>query len=508
MMSDNLRMAREFEETHIRDISEEERPVFHLTGGVGWINDPNGFSFFQNEYHMFYQYYPYDTIWGAMHWGHAKSKDLLTWERLPLTLAPDEEYDALGCFSGSAWEMDDGRHLLMYTGVSSLEQDQSWKNVRQTQCLAVGDGVNYEKYSSNPVIRPEDLPFEIRMSDFRDPKIWREKDGTWNVVLSVMTPEQNCRIILLKSRDAVQWNYCATLIESTHALGGMWECPDFFLLDGKQVLLVSPIAMEPEDHEFHAGHNTMALIGSYNPDTYEYIPSEKRQIDNGIDFYAPQTILTPDGRRIMIGWMQAWPNSKFAPPGVKYFGQLSLPRELYIRDGKLVQEPVKELLSHRKNPVILKDVHIREDQNSDCEKGLYDIHSRQTAFPGIEGRVIDMTVTVKDLSRLKKLDIRVAADTEHHTDVSYVPKRELMRIDRSHSGYLFDIVHSRDMHICPENGVLTIRFIMDRHSLEIFINGGERTGTVVLFTPQKAKGIFFAAEGETVLDIEKYDLVF
>ncbi|MDO5703100.1 MAG: GH32 C-terminal domain-containing protein [Lachnospiraceae bacterium] len=508
MISDNLKKAREFEETHLPCIKCDERPAFHLTGGLGWINDPNGFSSYKGEYHMFYQYHPFSNVWGPMHWGHAKSRDMLTWERLPIVLAPDEEYDELGCFSGSAWELDDGRHMLMYTGVSSLMHDRSWDRIYQSQCIAVGDGVNYEKCSNNPVIRPEDMPFEIRVSDFRDPKLWREADGTWRMVASVMNLEKNCRIVLLKSSDAVHWEFCASLIESTKALGGMWECPDFFMLDGKQVMLVSPMAMQPDDDEFHVGHNTMALIGSYNPDTYEFDPEEMRQVDNGIDFYAPQTMLTPDGRRIMIGWMQAWPNSKFVPPGVKYFGQLSLPRELSIRGGKLCQEPVRELLEHRRNPVIMKDVRICEDRSSSNGKGFFDIHSRQTAFPGIEGRMIDMTVTVRELRTLKKLNIRVAADQDWHTDVSYIPKHEILKVDRNHSGYLYDIVHRRDMHVVPSDGILTLRFIMDRHSLEVFINGGERTATVALFTPQEAKGIFFSAEGETVIDIEKYDLVF
>lgn len=323
-----------------------------------------------------------------------------------------------------------------------------------------------------------------------------------------MTPEKNCRIVLLKSTDLTHWDYCASLAESTDSLGGMWECPDFFPLDGKQVMLASPIAMEPDDDEFHAGHNTIALIGDYHPDAYEFSPEEMRQIDNGIDFYAPQTMLTPDGRRVMIGWMQDWPNSKFVPPGVKYFGQLSLPRELRIRDEKLIQEPVRELLAHRRNPIILKEVKIHEDHASDSTMSIFDGVSRQTSLPGIEGRLIDMTVTIKDTSKLRKLDIRVASNKKWHTDVSYIPKRNLIRMDRSHSGYLFDIVHSRDIQIRSTGKELTIRFIMDRYSLEMFINGGERTGTVALFTPQEAKGISFSSEGETVVDIEKYDLVF
>ena len=93
------------------------RPSLHFTPQKGWINDPNGLVFFKGQYHLFYQYNPYDTHWDSMHWGHVVSKDLLHWEYLPAALAPDEDYDKMGCFSGSAIELDDGRQLLMYTAV-------------------------------------------------------------------------------------------------------------------------------------------------------------------------------------------------------------------------------------------------------------------------------------------------------------------------------------------------------------------------------------------------------
>ena len=116
-MSEMLEKARKYEDEQGKQIKAEDRPAFHVSPYVGWMNDPNGFSYYQGEYHLFYQYYPYDTHWNSMHWGHVVSKDLLHWEYLPAALAPDEDYDKIGCFSGSAIELDDGRQLLMYTAV-------------------------------------------------------------------------------------------------------------------------------------------------------------------------------------------------------------------------------------------------------------------------------------------------------------------------------------------------------------------------------------------------------
>ena len=137
MTSQTLREARKYEEASEKMIKKEERPDFHLSARTGWMNDPNGFSYYNGQYHMFYQYYPYEARWGSMHWGHAVSKDLLHWEYLPAALAPDEAYDRDGCFSGSAVTLPDGRHLLMYTGVLDERQKNGGVCGVQTQCLAV-----------------------------------------------------------------------------------------------------------------------------------------------------------------------------------------------------------------------------------------------------------------------------------------------------------------------------------------------------------------------------------
>ena len=104
-MSEMLEKARKYEFIQGQQIKEEERPAFHITPYVGWMNDPNGFSYYNGEYHLFYQYHPYSNEWGPMHWGHLSSKDMLAWKRLPVVMAPEESYDNFGCFSGSALEL-------------------------------------------------------------------------------------------------------------------------------------------------------------------------------------------------------------------------------------------------------------------------------------------------------------------------------------------------------------------------------------------------------------------
>ena len=131
-MTEKLQKARDYEALR-RPVVAPQLPIFHLTGGVGWINDPNGFAPYKGEYHLFFQYYPYDTQWGPMHWGHAKTRDFIRWEFLPAVLAPDAEYDKDGCFSGGAVELPDGRHLLLYTGVSIQSLSDGSTRAFQTQ---------------------------------------------------------------------------------------------------------------------------------------------------------------------------------------------------------------------------------------------------------------------------------------------------------------------------------------------------------------------------------------
>ena len=201
MTSELLQRARDFEAQYGPHIPGSERPAFHVTPTIGWMNDPNGFSVYKGECHLFYQYHPYSNEWGPMHWGHLKTRDFIRWERLPAALAPDRDYDAAGCFSGGAVELPDGRQLLLYTGVRRSRSDEGFLQDVQTQCAAIGDGVNYEKWENNPVLEAGDLPEGGSTVDFRDPKVWRDPDGRFYAVIGNRTADGSGAIVLYQSRD-------------------------------------------------------------------------------------------------------------------------------------------------------------------------------------------------------------------------------------------------------------------------------------------------------------------
>lgn len=491
-MSQVLRDARKYEEIEEKKITAELRPKFHLSARTGWMNDPNGFCYYNGEYHLFYQYHPYDSHWGPMHWGHAVSTDLLNWKFLPAAIAPDTVYDRDGCFSGSAIPVEDGKLMLLYTGVAKEKQSDGSEKDIQTQCIAIGDGVDFDKYAGNPVLNVEDLPENGSRFDFRDPKIWREEDGTYRCVAGNCDEDHDGQILLCSSGDGFKWKTEKILIKNNGRFGRMWECPDFFELDGEQVLLVSPQDMLPKDLEYHNGNGTVCIIGDYDREKEEFTEKSDQSIDYGIDFYAPQTVLSPDGRRIMIGWMQNWDTCGFRVEEPAWFGQMSIPRELHIKDGRLIQTPVRELEQFRSNEVCCSNVKV---------SGLVKLE-------GVKGRKVDMEVTVRPSGdgMYQKFAVRFAQNDKFHTAVSFRPSESVVKIDRKFSGSRRAIIHQRRCRVNSEDGTLKMRIILDSFSAEVFVNDGEHVLSATMYTDLDADGILFFADGCAEIDVTKYDL--
>lgn len=485
--SEILNKARVFEKEAVNNISDEERPSFHLSAPIGWINDPNGFSSLSGEYHLFYQYHPYDIKWGPMHWGHSKTKDFIKWEQLPAALAPDKEYDMEGCFSGSAIESD-GKHVLMYTGVIDKIQEDGSHLIRQTQCIAIGDGINYEKLDCNPVIDSFLLPEGSNLEDFRDPKIWKEGEDFY-VVAGSRHADGSGQILLYKSKDLRNWSFVTVLDRSENKVGRMWECPDFFNIDGHDIMIISPQEVKAEKLRFHNGHNAAYLIGKYDKENYKFNRESYEPIDFGLDFYAPQTLETEDGRRIMIGWMQSWENN-IVPSSFKWCGMMTIPRELTMKNGHLIQNPIREIENYYKNTVKYENQLIQNEVNLD----------------GISGREIDMTVEISGTD-YEDFTISVAKNNEYETLISFDSKKNLISFDRSYSSKLGDLLHKRELKVRNQNGKIKLRLIIDKYSVEIFVNEGEQVMTSTFYTDLGATDISFYAKGNAIINIEKHDIV-
>ncbi|MBQ6496597.1 MAG: glycoside hydrolase family 32 protein [Firmicutes bacterium] len=445
------------------------------------MNDPNGFSRYGGKYHLFYQYYPDATCWGPTRWGHAVSGDLIRWERLPDAIMPDRDYDIGGCFSGTAVTCEDGRHMLMYTGCRPDPDDRQGRGL-QTQCIAFGNGTSYEKYHGNPVITGDKLPAGGDPHEFRDPKIWQETDGTYRAVIANHNETHGAQILLFRSGDGLQWEFEKVLADGEGKPGWMWECPDFFPLDGRDILMAGTMG------EVH----TICRIGDYDHETGTFLETAWQSMEQGFDFYAGQTVQAADGRRILIGWMQNPQTAERRGIDLPINGQMSIPRELTLRGGRILQKPVRELEAYRTDEIIYRDAKLRSEE--------------EIRLNGIRGRTIDLELSVRadEAGPYELFRMRFASDGQQYTELRYEPAVSAVALDRSHAGPGAANRTEAKTDVRGRGGRLDVRILLDKLSAEIFINDGEQVMSAVIYTDRHAEDITFYVKGTAIMDIAKY----
>ncbi|MDZ4768869.1 MAG: glycoside hydrolase family 32 protein [Chloroflexota bacterium] len=311
--------------------ADPHRPRYHFCAPSHWLNDPNGLFFWRGAYHLFYQYNPFGAFHGHVHWGHAISRDLVTWRDLPIALTPTPDgYDQGGCWSGCMVDHD-GVPTLLYTSVFP-----------QTQSIATSDDpdlASWTKYPGNPVIAgiPDNLPIVggALTPDIRDPWVWRDGDH-WYMILGTGIEGVGGAALLYRSSDLYRWEYLHPLHSGQIVPGAtIWECPNFFPLDGAHVLLLSEL---PEARYTYYQTGTYADL--------RFTPHASGRTDQGRYFYAAQTMQDDRGRRLMWGWLKEG-RSVAAHTAAGWAGAMTVPRLLTVRDGLLHQAPAPELQTLR-----------------------------------------------------------------------------------------------------------------------------------------------------------------
>ncbi len=448
------------------------------------MNDPNGLAYAFGKYQFFYQFHPYAAAWGPMHWGHYTSKDMIKWELAPTAIAPDEAYDRDGCFSGSAIVKDKKLYLL-YTAVSGALQQQA---------LAVSkDGMAFEK--KGLVIAKADLPADASETNFRDPKVF-EKNGTYYALVGSKNKSGAGQILLYASNDLENWRFvgCPYRTEGDEL---MCECPDCFTLSGKDVLLTSIQFLHRDGWRNENVHTARYLTGELDLSDGKFYPEIEDEVDSGFDFYAPQTFVAPDGRRVMIAWMQMWDRTYVtAPEG--WVGAATLPRELFVKNGRLYQQPVREIETYRKNPVAFEDIPILGERTVE----------------GVKGTKCELCFTL-DMGTAARAGVKLFCGHNIETLLFYDRASGLVIFDRSNMGTLISgssrerdaLIRSTAVRV--RDNKISFRLFLDVSSVEAFLNGGERTMTGLVYAPRYADGIVFFSEGgtATVEHLEKYDIV-
>lgn len=443
-------------------------PSYHIVPPFGWCNDPNGLCFYNGEYHVFYQHHPYDVKWGPMHWGHVVSKDLAHWERLPIAIAPDKPYEnGGGCFSGSAIEKD-GKLYLMYTGHVDISTADGNYRI-ETQNIAVSDdGINFTKIDANPLIHVPIDKGDIDSDDFRDPKVWNHDGKYYAVVGSRSRDKRIGQALLFESPDLEHWTFKSIMARSEGNQGDMWECPNFAEIDGREVMILSPMNIRSEGKKFLNHQQSGYMFGEMNYDTGIFTHGEFDLFDYGFDFYAPQVMQAPDGRCILIAWLDMW-STPMPEQNDGWAGQMTIPRELHIKDGKIISTPVKELELLRGKKVSHENLLL----------------NKPTQLEGISGNIGELLATI-DLTKNKSFSIELRRSDNEKTVLSY--DNGTIKLNRDNSGEALN--GEREVTI-PTTDELKLQIFIDRSSLEIFINDGAAVLSTRVYPKEDSKEIVF-----------------
>ncbi|SYW15670.1 sucrose-6-phosphate hydrolase [Oenococcus oeni] len=441
--------------------SEEEiartspfRQKFHIEAKSGVLNDPNGFSYFDGKYHLFYQWTPLafhedPTIWHHG-WYHLASTDLVHWQDLGPGMESDTKYDEYGTYSGSAIVVDD-QLFIIYTGNTWIDTDtDQWNRLPYQLGAFMGKDNRIRKFSQ-PLLTDSPIGYT---GHFRDPKIWKHGQDYY-AVLGAQRDNKTGSAILIRSKNLLSWQVLGELASDMKKLGYMWECPDYFEIGNKGILLFSPQGLAPQGNFYNNIYETGYIIGDrLDYANLDFQHGDFNELDAGFDFYASQTMATPDGRRLLTAWFGI---SEISCPTEKYHyaGCLILPRELSVQNGQLIQQPVRELKSLRK-----------EKHEIDC------LVSQPILISTNVTEEINAQIDMSE-SNYFEMDIRANQNNEKNTKLIFDKTKQLVTLSRTKSGLLFaekfGTKRSRQLSI---KNKIHVQIFVDSSSVEIFINGG------------------------------------
>lgn len=460
--------ASDINEFVVDRFRESYRPQYHFTPPEKWMNDPNGLLFHNGTYHLFYQYYPEDIVWGPMHWGHATSTDLIKWEHKPIALYPDE----LGLiFSGSA-VMD----MANTSGLGSLENppmvaiftyhlmegEKAGRKDFQTQGIAysLDEGDTWTKYDGNPVIGNTDI------KDFRDPKVmWHEASKQW-----IMTLVAGDHAKIYSSPNLTDWTHLSDFGKDKGAHGGVWECPDLFPLslegsdETKWVLLISINPGAP-----NGGSGTQYFVGEFDGARFTTTQEDTKWLDYGTDNYAGVTYNgLSDSERTFIGWMSNW-NYARDTPTENWRSAMTLPRKLTLKKNKqgyyLNNFPVNAI-----------------DNYTDLTTDVIDESNQTYTNDSFNQHRIDFIIE----GDLESFKVDFSNELDEHLLLGFDATKKQFYIDRRESGIVdFEPRFAEKPHTAPailDSGTdVSLSLFMDASSIEMFVNGGSVVLTDQIF---------------------------
>lgn len=483
-----LKMSDSFDMTN----KEMFRPVYHHTPVYGWMNDPNGMFYKDGVYHLYFQYNPYGSVWGSMHWGHSTSTDLMHWNFEGCAIVPDA-WGAI--FSGSCVVdhnntagFGKGAVVAFYTSAKATP----WGDVQsQSMAYSLDNGKTFTKYEGNPILTSSE-------KDFRDPKIfWYAPGKHWVMILAV-----GQHMEIYSSVNLKEWKKESEFGAMQGAHGGVWECPDLVEIpvegtrEEKWVLICNLNPGGP-----FGGSAAQYFVGSFDGKKFvNESPTQTKWMDWGKDNYATVTWNNaPDGRCIALGWMSNWQYANNVPTR-QYRSANTLARDLTLyREGQelyLKSTPSVEVKKARGKKVSIPSFRVSEK------------HEIVNLFEEKQG-AYEVEILIQNAGA-SKIAFCLLNDKGEKVSMYYDLNRKQFVMDRSESG---TVDFSKDfpaVTVAPANvdKELTLRLFVDRSSIEAFGEDGKFVMTNLVFPSQPYVKMCFEADknGYAVKTLNVYKL--
>lgn len=428
---------------------------YHIEPKTGLLNDPNGFSFFNGKYTLFYQNWPFGAAHGLKEWVHTESDDLVHFHETGAELRPDTEHDSHGAYSGSAYEID-GKLFLFYTG---NVRDENW--VRDPLQIGAWMDKDYNITKCEDVLihQPSDVT-----EHFRDPQIFNYK-GQFYAIVGAQSLDKSGFVKLYKAVDnnVENWEEVGNLEFGGTGSEYMIECPNLVFVDEKPVLLYCPQGLDKSELNYgNIYPNTYKVCQAFDTANAKLVgASEIQNLDYGFEAYATQGFNAPDGRTLIVSWI-GLPDVDYPTDKYDYQGAMSLVKELSIKDGKLYQYPVEAITSLR-----------AESENFATKAETNNTYELELQFPANQ-----------------KSEILLFADDKGNgLSLTVDTKDGKIILDRSKAGvqYATEFGTTRECSIDPKETSANI--FVDNSIIEIFINKGEKVFTSRVFPEEGQNGI-------------------
>lgn len=436
---------------------------YHIQPSTGLLNDPNGFSYFNGQWHLFYQSFPYGPVHGLKNWTHLTSDDLVKWQDHGPLLLPGDKQDSHGAYSGSAIPVED-KLFLMYTG---NVRDKDWVR-HPKQDGAWLDSQNKLKKIATPLI---DEPKAGFTDHFRDPQILKH-DGIYYCLIGARKKDDTGHVLVYQADHVTgPWQYKTELKFTNQPMGYMIECPNLVFVDGQPVLIFCPqgISQSVLDHK-NIYPNAYVVGKDFDWENFQFIePSIIQNLDDGFDVYATEALNVPDGRALTVSWV-GLPDTTYPSDIEGWANCYSLVKELHLEDNQLYQLPVVENDKLIKKELTTSEITPQSKISINLDEGK-------------RGQVSVKT------NRNEELQIRLDAVNGK------------ILVDRTNAGESFATDYGTKRESEVSKGSINVELYLDNTIFELFINGGQKVLTGRMF-PQ---GQQFFVESENV-QLQKFQL--